>query len=112
MIDRGVTTPAPPTPKKKKQDALVGQMLAGKYKILKKIGEEATETVIAAKNGSAKELRSELADLLYHLLVLMVERGLGLDDICRELSGRAGRAACPGSRWQHSSAMRHPGIFR
>ncbi len=68
---------------------------SGLDKILKKIGEEATETVIAAKNGSARELTSEMADLLYHLLVLMVERGLGLQDICRELAGRAGRPADP-----------------
>jgi phosphoribosyl-ATP pyrophosphohydrolase/phosphoribosyl-AMP cyclohydrolase len=68
---------------------------SGLDKILKKIGEEATETVIAAKNGSARELTSEMADLLYHLLVLMVERGLGLDDICRELASRAGKAADP-----------------
>jgi phosphoribosyl-ATP pyrophosphohydrolase/phosphoribosyl-AMP cyclohydrolase len=68
---------------------------SGLDKILKKIGEEATETVIAAKNGSARELTSEMADLLYHMLVLMVERGLGLQDICRELAGRAGRPADP-----------------
>jgi phosphoribosyl-ATP pyrophosphohydrolase/phosphoribosyl-AMP cyclohydrolase len=66
---------------------------SGLDKILKKVGEEATETVIAAKNGSSRELTSELADLLYHLLVLMVERGLGLHDICRELADRAGRPA-------------------
>jgi phosphoribosyl-ATP pyrophosphohydrolase/phosphoribosyl-AMP cyclohydrolase len=68
---------------------------SGLDKILKKIGEEATETVIAAKNGSARELTSELADLFYHLLVLMVERGLGLQDICRELADRAGKSADP-----------------
>lgn len=68
---------------------------SGLDKILKKVGEEATETVIAAKNGSAKELTAELSDLLYHLLVLMVERGLGLADICRELAGRAGRRPDP-----------------
>ncbi|HQR38295.1 MAG TPA: bifunctional phosphoribosyl-AMP cyclohydrolase/phosphoribosyl-ATP diphosphatase HisIE [Blastocatellia bacterium] len=68
---------------------------SGLDKILKKIGEEATETVIAAKNGSARELTSEMADLLYHLLVLMVERGLGLQDICRELADRAGKSADP-----------------
>ena len=66
---------------------------SGLDKILKKIGEEATETVIAAKNGSPRELTSEMADLLYHMLVLMVERGLGLQDICRELADRAGRPA-------------------
>lgn len=68
---------------------------SGLDKILKKVGEEATETVIAAKNASSRELTSELADLLYHLLVLMVERGLGLQDICRELAERAGTPANP-----------------
>ena len=68
---------------------------SGLDKILKKVGEEATETVIAAKNGSPRELTSEMADLLYHLLVLMVERGLGLQDVCRVLAERAGRPADP-----------------
>ena len=68
---------------------------SGLDKILKKVGEEATETVIAAKNGSPRELTNEMADLLYHLLVLMVERGLGLHEVCRELAARAGRPANP-----------------
>ena len=50
-------------------------------------------TVIAAKNGSSRELTNELADLLFHMLVLMVERGLGLQDVCRVLAERAGRPA-------------------
>lgn len=68
---------------------------AGLDKILKKLGEEATETVIAAKNGTPREMVSEISDLLYHLLVLMVERGIELRDVCGELSARAGRAADP-----------------
>lgn len=57
-------------------------------KILKKVGEEATETVIAAKNPNLEELKYEVADLLYHLMVLMVERGLSWEDIIQELSDR------------------------
>lgn len=57
-------------------------------KILKKVGEEATETVIAAKNPNLEELKYEVADLLYHLMVLMVERGLSWEDITQELSDR------------------------
>lgn len=57
-------------------------------KILKKVGEEATETVIAAKNPNLEELKYEVADLLYHLTVLMVERGLSWEDITQELSDR------------------------
>lgn len=57
-------------------------------KILKKVGEEAAEVIIASKNGSAEEIRYEVADLLYHLIVLLVERGLSLDEIYDELRGR------------------------
>ena len=63
----------------------------GLDKILKKVGEEATEVVIAAKNGENDELRSESADLFYHLLVLLQERGLPLNDLLNELDSRFGR---------------------
>ena len=59
-------------------------------KILKKIGEETTETVIAAKNGDAVELRKEVADLLFHLLVLLRERELPMAEVWRELEERFG----------------------
>src|SRR5205809_877778 len=61
---------------------------SGLDKILKKVGEEATETVVAAKNPDARRLTSETADLLYHLVVLLVERGVELDDVVRELKER------------------------
>lgn len=57
-------------------------------KILKKVGEEATEIVIAAKNPDAEELKYEISDFLYHVMVLMVERGLTWEDITRELAER------------------------
>ncbi len=57
-------------------------------KILKKCGEEATEITIAAKNPGAEELRYEIADYLYHLMVLMAECGLDWEDITSELSHR------------------------
>ena len=60
----------------------------GLDKILKKIGEEASETIIAAKNEDKSALVSETADLLYHLLVLLVERGVSLDEVQDELIGR------------------------
>jgi phosphoribosyl-ATP pyrophosphohydrolase/phosphoribosyl-AMP cyclohydrolase len=62
----------------------------GLDKILKKIGEEATEVVIAAKNPGLSELRAEVTDLMYHLLVLLCERGLALRDIRAELEHRFG----------------------
>lgn len=57
-------------------------------KILKKVGEEAAEVIIASKNKSKDEIRYEIADLFYHLFVLMVERDVMLDDIYNELQGR------------------------
>ena len=57
-------------------------------KILKKCGEEATEITIAAKNPDAEELKYEIADYLYHLMVLMVECGLSWTDIMKELANR------------------------
>lgn len=65
----------------------------GLDKILKKIGEESAETIIAAKNGGQAELTSEVSDLLYHLVVLLVERGVSLQRITEELSHRAGKPA-------------------
>lgn len=57
-------------------------------KILKKIGEEATELVIAAKNPNPEEIKYELSDFLYHAMVLMVERGVTWEDITKELADR------------------------
>ena len=60
----------------------------GLDKILKKVGEEASETIIAAKNKDASLLAGEVADLVYHLLVLMVERGVTLEQVREELTRR------------------------
>lgn len=60
----------------------------GMDKILKKCGEEATEIIIAAKNPGAEELRYEIADYMYHLMVLMAECGLDWEDITTELANR------------------------
>ncbi len=57
-------------------------------KILKKCGEEATEMVIAAKNPGAEELKYEIADLMYHMTVLMAECGIDWDDVMGELANR------------------------
>ena len=62
----------------------------GLDKILKKVGEEATEVVIAAKNGDTQELVYEMADVLYHLLVLLVEKGVPYEAILEELASREG----------------------
>lgn len=57
-------------------------------KILKKVGEESTEVIIAAKAGDKRETVYEIADLAYHVMVLMVEMGISLEDIHRELQSR------------------------
>ena len=57
-------------------------------KILKKVGEEAAEVIIAAKNRSPQELRYEASDLIFHLLVLLQEQKLPLDEVLRELASR------------------------
>lgn len=73
---------------------------SGLDKILKKVGEESAETIIAAKNVDGSEgrgqLSAEISDLLYHLLVLMVEREVSLQDILKELTSRAGKPKTQG----------------
>lgn len=60
----------------------------GLDKILKKVGEESTEVIIAAKAEDKRETVYEIADLAYHIMVLMVETGISLDDIRDELASR------------------------
>ena len=60
----------------------------GLNKILKKVGEECTEVIIAAKDNDHKELTFEIADLMYHLTVLMAQKGLTWEDVGVELSQR------------------------
>ena len=60
----------------------------GLDKILKKVGEETTEVIIAAKDKDKKNTIYEIADLTYHVMVLMIEAGISLDDIHRELASR------------------------
>ena len=60
----------------------------GLDKILKKVGEECTEVIIGAKSNDKKETVYEIADLTYHVMVLMVEMGISLDDILKELASR------------------------
>lgn len=73
-------------------------------KILKKVGEEATEVVIAAKNDSGVELRAEAADLLFHLLVLMRARSMPLSEVWQVLETRFGSK----SRLPRDAGTDHP----
>lgn len=63
----------------------------GTDKILKKVGEECSETIIAAKNGDNKETVLEISDLLYHLMVLMVDQGIKVDEVLAELDKRSNK---------------------
>ena len=79
--------------KSRKQERPAGSYTAylfdnGLDKILKKVGEEAAETIIAAKNEDRQQLIAETADLLYHLLVMLVQREVNLDDVRGELAQR------------------------
>ena len=57
-------------------------------KILKKVGEETTEVIVAGKGGDKRETIYEIADLTYHVMVLMIEMGISLEDIRKELASR------------------------
>ena len=62
----------------------------GLDKILEKLGEEAVETIIAAKNGDKDQIVHETADLWFHTLVMLTDRGLTADDVLAELARRFG----------------------
>ena len=62
----------------------------GMDKILKKVGEETSETIIAAKNGDHENLVGEINDLLYHLMVLLCEKGMAPGEVFAELASRRG----------------------
>jgi phosphoribosyl-ATP pyrophosphohydrolase len=62
----------------------------GSKKIAEKVGEEAVETVIAAVSGSKAELKSEVADLLFHVLIMLADNDLSLADVETELARREG----------------------
>ncbi|MDM8561558.1 phosphoribosyl-ATP diphosphatase [Candidatus Parabeggiatoa sp. HSG14] len=73
-----------------KQSYVASLYAKGLDTILKKVGEEATETVIAAKNGNAEQLVYETADLWFHTLVLLSHQGLGHELVLKELERRFG----------------------
>ena len=62
----------------------------GREKMAQKVGEEATETIIAALSGDTDKLTSEVADLLFHVMVLLADSGLSITDVLAELERREG----------------------
>lgn len=63
----------------------------GLDKILKKVGEECAETIIAAKNGDKDELVGEINDVFYHIMVMMEKCGVTLDEVTQEMDARAAK---------------------
>lgn len=74
--------------KKPEGSYVVSIFKKGSDRIIQKIGEEATEVVIAAKNKNKKRIISEVSDLLFHLLILLVSSDITLPDIEKELESR------------------------
>ncbi|WP_459501016.1 phosphoribosyl-ATP diphosphatase [Bacillus sp. C1] len=70
----------------------------GEDKILKKIGEECTEVVIAAKNDNKEELIKEMVDVIYHCFVLLVAKNIPLEDMLEEVKERQGKLSKIGER--------------
>jgi len=76
--------------KNRQQNSYVSSLFEkGDDRIIQKVGEEATEVVIAAKNKDKKEIISEMSDLWFHMLVLLAARDIRLEEIYRELEKRA-----------------------
>jgi len=71
-----------------KDSYVVSLFKLGKDRIIQKVGEEATEVVIATKNKNKKRIISEVSDLLFHLLILLVSQDITLSDIEKELENR------------------------
>lgn len=74
------------------QSYVAGLYAKGIDAILKKIGEEAAETLIAAKGGDAQQIVHETADLWFHMLVLLTHQGIKVDDVLNELERRFGQS--------------------
>ncbi|MBT5331733.1 MAG: phosphoribosyl-ATP diphosphatase [Porticoccaceae bacterium] len=73
------------------EDSYVASLYSqGLNKILEKVGEEATETVLAAKDGNREELVKETADLWFHTMVMLADQGLSAEDVINELARRFG----------------------
>ncbi|AHA09925.1 phosphoribosyl-ATP diphosphatase [Bacillus toyonensis] len=70
----------------------------GEDKILKKIGEECSEVIIASKNNDKKELVKEMVDVFYHCFVLLTEKNISLEDVMEEVKERNGKLSRVGER--------------
>ncbi|KOF56901.1 MULTISPECIES: phosphoribosyl-ATP diphosphatase [Clostridium] len=94
MIDKKVLNELYAVIKDRKENPMEGSYTnylfnKGIDKILKKVGEESTEVIIAAKNENKDEFVGEVCDVIYHLMVLLVEKNIKLEDISEELNKRS-----------------------
>lgn len=94
MIDKEVLNELYDVIKDRKENPMEGSYTnylfdKGIDKILKKVGEESTEVIIAAKNENKNEFVGEICDVIYHLMVLIVEKNIELEDISEELNKRS-----------------------
>ena len=96
MSDKILETLAQELEKRKASDAsdsyVASLYQAGTDAILKKVGEEATETIIAVKSGKRDDIVHETADLWFHTLVMLAQQGLGPDHVLQELQRRFGQS--------------------
>src|SRR5215468_9368483 len=90
ILDRLAATIASRKSADPKSSYVASLLAKGDDAVLKKIGEEATETVMAAKDGDKIRIAAEIADLWFHCLVLLARHGLGPDDVRAELARREG----------------------
>ena len=90
ILDRLAATIASRKDADPKSSYVAGLLASGDDAVLKKIGEEATETVMAAKDGDKIRIAAEVADLWFHCLVLLARHGLGPNDVRAELARREG----------------------
>jgi phosphoribosyl-ATP pyrophosphohydrolase len=90
ILDRLAATIASRRDADPKSSYVAALLSSGDDAVLKKIAEEATETVMAAKDGDKIRIAAEIADLWFHCLVLLARHGLGPDDVRAELTRREG----------------------
>ncbi|UCE30980.1 MAG: phosphoribosyl-ATP diphosphatase [Burkholderiales bacterium] len=84
-------------------------MARGRDAVLKKIGEEATETVMAAKDGAPERIVAETADLWFHCLIMLAQHGLGPADVLAELARREGLSGIEEKAGRTGAGRSHQG---
>ncbi|WP_188913962.1 phosphoribosyl-ATP diphosphatase [Salinarimonas ramus] len=92
------------------EESYTARLVADPQRAAKKFGEEAVEAVIAGATGDRAALVSESADVLYHLLALLLARGVPLDEVMAELEGRTGRSGLAEKAARTREGVRAPQV--